>query len=103
MSVWSSGRCREVQRGTGVAVHGGSATTSTTAQWRQQAEEEERGCSTGGVAPFIATAGGWVRQSDGGHGPNAVSTDDAVVRIGRLTGGPQRFQIFPIYPKLAQI
>jgi hypothetical protein len=60
MSVWSSGRCREVRRGTGVAVHGGSVTTSTVAQWRQQAEEEERGCSTrGGGAPFIATGGGW--------------------------------------------
>jgi hypothetical protein len=73
-----------------------------------------------GGAPFIASGGGWQRRrelrieqwrqlchgqgkSGGGHGPNAVGTGGAVVRTGRLTGGPQRFQIFPIYPKLAQL
>jgi hypothetical protein len=33
-SVWSSGRCRGVQRWTGAAVHGGSMTASTVAQWQ---------------------------------------------------------------------
>jgi hypothetical protein len=32
--VWSSGRCWGVQRGTGVAVCGGSMMPSTTTQWR---------------------------------------------------------------------
>jgi hypothetical protein len=73
------------------------------------AEEEEWGCSRGGV-PFIAGGGDWQRrrelrpgrrqwwnwrqQSRGGHGPNAVGTGGAVVWTGRLTGGPQRFWIF---------
>jgi hypothetical protein len=46
------------------------------------------------VIGAVAAAKPWVRQNGGGHGPNAVGTSGAVVRTGRLTGGPQRFWIF---------
>jgi hypothetical protein len=82
--------------------------------------EEEKGSLHGGGAPFIVGGGGWQRQLEpraerwhgeavgtekcSGRGLNVVSTGSAVVRTGRLTGGPQWFWIFfPIYPKLAQL
>jgi hypothetical protein len=36
----------------------------------------------------------WVWQNGCGYGPNVVGTGGAIVRTGRLTGGPQRFRIF---------
>jgi hypothetical protein len=91
-----------------VVVHGGSTTASTAAQLHQSDGGGRMGLLQGGV-PFIAGGGDWQRrrlwpgrqqwwnwrrQSRDGHGPNAVGTGGAVVWIGRLTGGPQRFWIF---------
>jgi hypothetical protein len=51
----------------------------------------------------VVVAKPWARQSGDGHGPNAGGMGGAVVQTGRLTGRPQRFWIFLIYPKLAQL
>jgi hypothetical protein len=42
----------------------------------------------------VAAVKPWAQQSGDGRGPNAVGMVGAVVRKGRLTGGPQRFRIF---------
>jgi hypothetical protein len=99
-----------------VAVHGGSTMTSTVAQLRRSGGGGKRVApqGEGGVAPFIAGGGGWQmrrelraeqRQSGGGSGRglNAVGTGDAIVRTAWLTGGPQQFQILPIYPKPGEL
>jgi hypothetical protein len=42
-SVWSSGRCQGVQRGTGAVVHSGSMTASTTVQWQRRGLRRKKG------------------------------------------------------------
>jgi hypothetical protein len=54
-SVWTSGWCREVWRGTGAAVHDGSTMASMAAIGGGGG----KGCSTGTGAPFITVGGGW--------------------------------------------
>jgi hypothetical protein len=63
-------------------------------RWRQLAKAAR---ATGGA---VVAAKPWAWQSGGGRSPNMVGT---IVRTGRLMGGPQRFQIFPIYLKPAQL
>jgi hypothetical protein len=63
-------------------------------RWRQLAKAAR---ATGGAVVAVKP---WAWQSGGGRSPNMVGT---IVRTGRLMGEPQRFQIFPIYLKPAQL
>jgi hypothetical protein len=63
-SVWSSGRCQGVQRGTGAVVHSGSMMASTAVQWQRRGLRRKKGSlhwGEGDGAPFIAGGGGWQR------------------------------------------
>jgi hypothetical protein len=90
-SVRSSWRCRGVQRGTGAAVHGGSA---MAARWRSGGEgvEEEKGLFTGRGCSFYSR---WRRWNESGttvrHRRCGLGAD---VQAVRLTGGPHVVSIF---------
>jgi hypothetical protein len=109
-----------VRRGTGVVVHGGTMTAGMAAQWRRRGRRRKKGRYTrGGGCSFysrrrqlakavrdvaravaavkLGAAEQWRPQSKRSrHGQRRCSDRAA-------DGWPQRFRIFPIYPKLARL
>jgi hypothetical protein len=77
VSVWNSGRCRGVRRGTGAAFHGGSMTAARRRSGSNR-RRRKKGCSQGGgCAPFIDSEGERAQRRDCGRrggGGEAVGT-----------------------------
>jgi hypothetical protein len=85
-SVRSSRRCREVQRGTRPAVHGGSMMASTAAQWRQRGGGGKRVFPRGGGCSFYIRWRRWAKAAWAAGGAVAA-VGKGSMSCGRSGGG----------------
>jgi hypothetical protein len=84
-------------------VAGGVGTAREAEAGRERKTKVKKGELIGRVLPSwpheaMAEGGKALGRQGSGCGPATVGTGGAMVRTGQLTGGPQRFRIFPNYP-----